>query len=677
MTPEQYQAKLDREAEQKRLMDERVRAFMQKFMQTQGTAESEAKYNADLSAYNDYDGSLWKEPAPAKTQDTTPLVVQTISQEAYDRMTANAQNQLENRVKEIQDWRASQPLFDPASSPYDDVSYVTNNPNVPDSGAFASASGRPTQWGNIYQAIQTGQAQIKDVPTEEGGTTKALVWAGSTYPASVTEVAPNVYSIRSTSGQYSANFVVAKDKTTDYVEPIKDINKQYQQYRHDYSGGGLSGALSSIDPTVLAIAISFVAPGVGSAIAAELGVSSVVGTAIASAAMNIAAGTDPSTAIQNAVTSAVVQTGSASVATEINSALSNLPPETAASISNAAGSALSSAAITAARGGSTQDIINNAVAGAAGSAVSSETGDKILGAATTGGLTGGLEGAAIGAAGAYARLPSVEDKQGVPVDQIAATEAATPVTSSQTGGVEPVSRPPEAVSAPVEGVTTPPGQVAAEPTPVEPVTPTPPAPQEIPIPDQSTRDFLQSLEDKSAYALTPLSGEPGLKPGELSPSELGQFDYGFTTVDTPTEGLKMPTSPNIDDMGGGQGLTVKVPGGEVSESGFTAEGTLPALGDPESFINKPPPGEDIGISDTTAKPTYKPEFFVAGGVTPRMTTRPTTLTQTLQAPFFGPSTTSGLTSYRGAGEIESSETGGKRRNVWNEASLRLKDALGI
>jgi hypothetical protein len=40
-------------------------------------------------------------------------------------------------------------------------------------------------------------------------------------------------------------------------------------------------------------------------------------------------------------------------------------------------------------------------------------------------------------------------------------------------------------------------------------------------------------------------------------------------------------------------------------------------------------------------------------------------------------TTTSLTGERGAGEIESKETGKKRKNVWNEASLRLKDALGV
>jgi hypothetical protein len=40
-------------------------------------------------------------------------------------------------------------------------------------------------------------------------------------------------------------------------------------------------------------------------------------------------------------------------------------------------------------------------------------------------------------------------------------------------------------------------------------------------------------------------------------------------------------------------------------------------------------------------------------------------------------TTTGLTGTSGAGEIEGKESGKKRSNVWNEESLRLKDALGV
>jgi hypothetical protein len=65
-------------------------------------------------------------------------------------------------------------------------------------------------------------------------------------------------------------------------------------------------------------------------------------------------------------------------------------------------------------------------------------------------------------------------------------------------------------------------------------------------------------------------------------------DYSLN-VNAPFEGLQMPTSPNITGMGGGQGLTVKTPEGELSESGVTKTGTAPDLGDPDSFINKPAP----------------------------------------------------------------------------------------
>jgi hypothetical protein len=65
-------------------------------------------------------------------------------------------------------------------------------------------------------------------------------------------------------------------------------------------------------------------------------------------------------------------------------------------------------------------------------------------------------------------------------------------------------------------------------------------------------------------------------------------DYSLN-IKAPFEGLQMPTSPNITGMGGGQGITVKTPEGELSESGVTKTGTAPDLGDPDSFINKPAP----------------------------------------------------------------------------------------
>lgn len=647
-------------------------------------------------------------------------------------------------------------------------------------------------------------------------------------------------------GQYSgpypylfndADFKASIDYLVKNNVPTEKINQSYQQgyktsqgiqrtdaelARSDVSGG------STIDrflTTVAPIVVAFIAPQLGSTIAAQLAVSEAVGTALASTALQIAAGADPSTAIQNAVTSAVASTGSTAVAQEVNTALQTVvsDPNLANAITNAAGSALNSAAITAARGGSTEDIISNAIAGATGSAVAATTGDKVLGAATTGGLTGGLQGALASAAGAEARLPSVEDATPVPVEQItqqptqeavppsqavvppvqtqaqpveqaAATavvfstdnagnalvmnqdgsiaqvqvdpavqpgaavqvdpttntativeqapyvgaptevaevprielrgmaepdvpseaagvesniagrfelpevpaggeplsqvtpvvvgeeepatvtepdkaiidliqppvdlvqppvETATQVTPAQVGGLEPISAPTEPVSTPVEGVTAPPGEVTATaPGVVE--TPTEPAPQVISIPDQITQ-VSEGVDTGAAPVGAVDTGVAGV------PSEV-----------TPDTGVAGPVS-SVDQQ-------------IMDLTGITAEPepTLPVETAPAAVTETAPATEGEVVAEEAAPPEeqiapqpYKPEFFVAGGVAPTVQTRTPTLAQTLQTPFYSPLATTGLTSYRGAGEIESSETGGKRRNVWNEASLRLKDALGI
>ncbi|CAB5229826.1 hypothetical protein UFOVP1562_18 [uncultured Caudovirales phage] len=107
--------------------------------------------------------------------------------------------------------------------------------------------------------------------------------------------------------------------------------------------------------------------------------------------------------------------------------------------------------------------------------------------------------------------------------------------------------------------------------------------------------------------------------------------------------------------------------------------------DPISITDKPPEKdaepEKTEEEKQAEKDGYRPDLFIYGGKSPkggaggRQTTQ---LGTTLQAPFY-PSTTLGqaLTGYRGAGEIEGQKTGKPRQNVWNEESLRLKDALGL
>lgn len=82
--------------------------------------------------------------------------------------------------------------------------------------------------------------------------------------------------------------------------------------------------------------------------------------------------------------------------------------------------------------------------------------------------------------------------------------------------------------------------------------------------------------------------------------------------------------------------------------------------------------------ETPAEEPYKPELFItskksAKAFQPRTTTRLGSVTG------FAPQTglTQALTATRPAGETEGGATGKERQQVWNEASLRLKDALGL
>lgn len=65
-------------------------------------------------------------------------------------------------------------------------------------------------------------------------------------------------------------------------------------------------------------------------------------------------------------------------------------------------------------------------------------------------------------------------------------------------------------------------------------------------------------------------------------------------------GFQMPTAPNLDSMGGGQGITVPVSGGTLAETGVIPDTFVPDLGDPNSFINQPVPNVSVNIPELPA-----------------------------------------------------------------------------
>jgi len=73
-------------------------------------------------------------------------------------------------------------------------------------------------------------------------------------------------------------------------------------------------------------------------------------------------------------------------------------------------------------------------------------------------------------------------------------------------------------------------------------------------------------------------------------------DYSLPVPDSGL-GLQMPTVPNIDSMGGGQGIVIKTTDGYITESGFVPNSYVASLGDPESFINKPVVDVQLSLSE--------------------------------------------------------------------------------
>jgi len=75
-------------------------------------------------------------------------------------------------------------------------------------------------------------------------------------------------------------------------------------------------------------------------------------------------------------------------------------------------------------------------------------------------------------------------------------------------------------------------------------------------------------------------------------------DYSLPISDSGL-GFQMPTAPNLDSMGGGQGLVIPVDGGVITEAGFIPDAYVPDLGDSNSFINQPAPNVDVNIPELT------------------------------------------------------------------------------
>lgn len=374
---------------------------------------------------------------------------------------------------------------------------------------------------------------------------------------------------------------------------------------------------------VVAIVQPQLIPAIGNSILTTLGVSA-PSVAAATAAGSSAITTAGSLAAGNSFKDALKQGATAGVTSYIGISTAT------ATGSAVAGSAVGSAAGTIVAGGKPEDIIRNSVAGGIGAGVGEAVGSTAIGKGAGAFVaTGGNVQEAINAA-VYTELT-----------QLAGEGVQGYLKSSKT---------------------------TANTTPLS--------------PEQQAATGAQNLVDTSKAQPGTQLADAGTGTMTDAGNQLGQINVTAPRYDPAAPGNVLPyTSTDVTKTPSKTAGTLPEvnvtaprydPAAPENVLPYTTTDSLPEVkvsGQREPISTEP--GGEKPADATSPEKVIKPSIYFTG-VAP--TGGP--LSQGLGTSFSGLPTT-GLTGERGAGEIESKESGKKRQNVWNEASLRLKDALGV
>jgi hypothetical protein len=399
-----------------------------------------------------------------------------------------------------------------------------------------------------------------------------------------------------------------------------------------------------------------------------LNVAQIAGTAIAKTTAGVAQGQKFEDALKNAVVDVAVSSGSVPLAKDLNVLIKN--PAVTDAIVSAGGSAVK----TAAAGGTSDDIVRNMTAALAGSAASSiyqkggedftkQTG-RMIGSGVAGYITNKEIGAITGVLSEYGSqskgkvagaiedtFKGTSDTGALPASQV---EALNPPTDAgAASGADALNKVDVTGKALAPDITsTNIIDTAARTTPATPPPPEVTAPPKLENVEVSGKALPKATDITDTDILDTIAKEKKadaeLKRVEISGKKEEPLALETKTITGKADGTLPP----------------------VNISG-KADGTLPPVNisgkadEPASVAEEPVPEE---------KP-YDPNLFILSGKKPKSpTTAPKTSTSALSQAL---GTTTGLTASRGAGEIEDPSTGKKRKKVWNEETLRLKDALGV
>lgn len=304
---------------------------------------------------------------------------------------------------------------------------------------------------------------------------------------------------------------------------------------------------------------------------------------------------------------------------------------------------VAAAAVSAANGGTPRQIATAAAAAYVGSEVSSATGSSVAAA----GASDATVQIASSAAGASASAVTSAIASGKPLDEALKEGATAAVVGAAAGGVAEGVK--SSLAEPISGTGLK-GTISTVPT--------------------TTDQFGV----KADYSFAPQQAE-GIS--ARIPTTGGQGLYADPNAILPSSLSAYRTAPSQMKVGEDGGLTTRYQDASASVVPESLQQYITkSTGEAPQTTASPQTVSPIGKFEESAI-----KSLVGSGLSSLL--RPSVPGTTGASPttYSGQPTTgvtAGLGGARGgAGDVESSETGGKRRNVWNEASLRLTDALGI
>ena len=385
-----------------------------------------------------------------------------------------------------------------------------------------------------------------------------------------------------------------------------------------------AGVVTSAEAaSAAAIAQGATAAQAAAAAQAATATATVIGTAIASTSAQVAQGVPLEKAIESVAADVAVSQLSPAAAKQLDGLL-NSP-----AVTDAITSTVASGAATAARGGSQEEVEKAMTAGLAGSAASSayksvaksapDIYSKTIGGATAGAVKGGTEGAVVGGlSSAAASLGRPSTSTNLVADTGGGGDFETYVDPSTSGGAAPVKL-------------------------------------------EKPGDLYYDRAANKYYDPSQVDAQGNLIPNAKA-ENIGDFALPEVTVTGTREQAYTPeiTTPP-------KPITA-IPTADVTTPPTAGSDPTP----PPSLAEPETPVEEVPADKPS---TYKPDIFVTTYKKPKSGSYSSTAT--LGAALGTTGTTTGLTAERGAGEIEGTGTGGKRKKVWNEESLKLKDALGV